>query len=109
MSALEQAKTAVPSFADFGPGVQMSVIPADESLATSFDSSLRRVAEDHVRTGVPRRRGDRLHARAGDPLTLVMQARSRSHLYTTTVRAAEQRIVRFVYREQRLLQRGRAI
>lgn len=69
----------------------MSVIPADESLATSFDSSLRRVAEDHVRIDVPRRRGDRLHARAGDPLTLVVQVRGRSHLYTTTVRTSASR------------------
>ena len=87
MSGQEQAKSAVPTFADLDPGVQISVIPVDESLATSYDSSLRRVAEDHVRIDVPRRRGDRLHARAGDPLTLVVQVRGRSHLYTTTVRA----------------------
>jgi len=86
MSGQEQGRPAVSSFVDLGAGVQMSVIPADESLATSFDSSLRRVAEDHVRIDVPRRRGDRLDARVGDSLTLVVTVRGHSHLYTTTVR-----------------------
>src|SRR5688572_26964189 len=91
MSASEQPKPAMPEFAEFTVGLQMSVIPAEESLATSYDSSLRRVAEDHVRIDVPRRRGDLLQARPGDPLTLVVRVRGRAYLYSASVRGGVDR------------------